>query len=293
MKNCKDLIIGLLHKCELILPDSLYLKWLYRLSIGQRLNLSNPQTFNEKIQWLKLNNKRPEYTRMVDKIEAKNYVANIIGEKYIIPTLAVYDRPENIDFNSLPNQFVLKTTHGGGGQAVVICKDKSTFNIKRAIEVLSVAMDSDISRLYKEYPYKDVPRRIIVEPYMSNDGRELEDYKIHNFNGVPRLILVCRNRFSGVMIDDFYSTQWELMDIHRPGHPTSKSPMTKPDQLDELLELARKLAGEIPFLRTDFYIINGNVFFGELTFYPASGLSKFEPSIWDSILGNWLKLPYE
>ena len=229
---------------------------------------------------------------MVDKYAVKEYVANIIGEEHIIPTLGIWNSFDEINFNSLPNQFVLKTTHGGGGGGVVICKDKNTFDKQRAKKVLQKSLDSDIYSNYREWPYKDVPKRIIAEQFMSNNGKDLEDYKIHCFNGEPKFILVCGNRYGkGAMIDNFYTPEWELMDVRRPGHPRSEKASKTPEQLGQMLELSRILSKDIPFLRTDFYIIQGRIYFGELTFFPASGISKFEPQEWDKKFGNWLKLP--
>lgn len=286
------LILGLINRTSKLWPDRLFLKIKYRLVMGDKLNLKNPKSFNEKLQWLKLYNRKPEYTTMVDKYAVKEYVASKIGEEYIIPTLGVWDTSDDIDWDSLPNQFVLKTTHGGGGGGVVICKDKATFDIDSAKRILDSSLKNDIFWLYREWPYKNVPKRIIAERYMSDGENELEDYKIHNFNGIPKVILVCRERFKdSPMIDDFYSDNWEKLDIKRPGHPNSSEPQKYPQKLEEMLRLSCKLSKGIPFLRTDFYIVEDHIYFGELTFFPASGLSKFEPDYWDMVLGEWLALP--
>lgn len=287
----KRLVWFLLHKTARLWPDKLFLQVKFRLMMGRKLDLKNPVTFNEKLQWLKLYNRRPEYTMMVDKYAVKQYIANKIGEQYVIPTLGVWNSVESIEWDSLPNQFVLKTTHGGGGCGVVICKDKSTFDKEAAKIKLQKSLDSDIYVNYREWPYKGVPKRIIAERYMTNGGNELEDYKIHNFNGKPKLILVCKNRFEkSPMVDDFYSTDWQLLDIRRPGHPNSSVPQEVPKELELMLSLAELLSKDIPFLRTDFYTIQGKVYFGELTFFPAAGMSKFDPEEWDEILGDWLLL---
>ncbi len=281
----------LLRKTARLWSDKLFLQLKFRLLMGKKLDLKNPKTFNEKLQWLKLYNRRPEYTMMVDKYAVKQYIANKIGEQYVIPTLGVWNSVESIEWDSLPNQFVLKTTHGGGGCGVVICKDKSTFDKEAAKIKLQKSLDSDIYVSYREWPYKGVPKRIIAERYMTNGGNELEDYKIHNFNGKPKLILVCKNRFEkSPMVDDFYSTDWQLLDIRRPGHPNSSVPQEAPKELELMLSLAELLSKDIPFLRTDFYTIQGRVYFGELTFFPAAGMSKFDPEEWDEILGDWLLL---
>lgn len=291
LKAPKKILLYILWKTASIWPDKLYLQLKFRLEMGKKLHLKNPQTFNEKLQWLKLYNRKSEYTTMVDKYAVKQYIADKIGSEYIIPTLGVWNRVEEINWDCLPNQFVLKTTHGGGGGGVIICKDKKNFDIKEACKKLQKSLDCDIFINNREWPYKNVSKRIIAEKYMTNGNQDLEDYKIHNFNGTPKLILVCRNRFKEVpMIDDFYSTDWELLNLRRPGHPNSSIPQTAPQELKTLLNLATILSKDIPFLRTDFYIIQGKVYFGELTFFPAAGMSKFEPEEWDYKLGTWLSL---
>lgn len=270
--------------------DKLYLKLLYLFELHQWPNLDKPKTFNEKLQWLKLHNRQPEYTMMVDKYAVKEYVAKIIGKEHIIPTLGVWDNFKDIDFDKLPNQFVLKTTHGGGGMAVVICKDKNNFDYNRAKKILEKSLHSDIYRNFREWPYKDVPKRIIAEKYMAADNNHgLTDYKVHNFNGVSKLILVCQERYGNApMIETFYTEKWEKLDLARSGHPNPN--IEKPEKLKELLELSQKLSKDIPFSRTDFYIIQNNIYFGEITFYPASGLSPFYPQEFDRILGDWLDI---
>lgn len=291
LMNPRRVFAGLLYRTARIWPDKLFLQLLYFFETGKRLNLNKPKSFNEKLQWLKLYNRRPEYTMMVDKYAVKEYVAKIIGEEYIIPTLGVWNSVSEIDWDSLPNQFVLKTTHGGGGCDVIICKDKATLDKVAAKEKLNRSLRSDIFWNYREWPYKNVPKRIIAEKFMTNNGKDLEDYKIHCFNGEPKFILVCSNRYGGgAMIDDFYTPEWKLMDVRRPGHPKSEKASKAPELLQQMLELSRILSKDIPFLRTDFYIIENQIYFGELTFFPASGMSKFEPEEYDETFGNYLNL---
>lgn len=291
IRSPKKILVFILNKGAKLFSDKRFLKMKFRLEMGQKLDLDDPKTFNEKLQWLKLYNRKSEYTTMVDKYAVKDYVANIIGKEHIIPTLGVWNSVDEIDWNALPNQFVLKTTHGGGGGGVVICKDKSSFDKAKARKILQKSLDGDIYWNYREWPYKDVPKRIIAEEFMTNNGKDLEDYKIHCFNGEPKFILVCRNRYgAGPMVDDFYTPEWELMDVRRPGHPKSEKASKAPEQLKQMLELSRILSKDIPFLRTDFYIIQGKIYFGELTFFPASGMSKFAPEEWDYTFGNYLKL---
>lgn len=273
------------------IPDSMYLKMKYRASFDRPLDLKNPQTFNEKLQWLKLYDRKPFYTDLVDKYKVKQYVAERIGEEYIIPTLGVWDSVEDIDFDSLPNQFVLKCTHDSGG--LVICKDKKTLDINEAKRKLRKALKNDFYACGREWPYKNVTRRIIAEQYMEDNATaELMDYKVHNFSGEPRFILVCGKRFSTTGVtEDYFTEEWKRMAVKWPDYPNSKLPLEKPEQLDQILEFSRILAAGLPFVRSDFYIVNGKVFFGELTFFPANGFLNFEPDEWDYTFGSWIQLP--
>lgn len=291
IKNYRVLLSVILLKLHWLFPVNIYLKMMFRLNVGYSLDLKNPKSFNEKLNWLKINDHNPDYVKMVDKYAAKAYVSSIIGEEYIIPTLGVWNKGEEIDWDKLPNQFVLKTTHGSGGTSVVICKDKNNFDKIRAIKLLNHSLaNSDTYSHYKEWPYKGVKKRIIAEAYLSDGDFVPNDYKIHNFNGEPKFILVCRNRYTdSEMIEDFYSTEWKLMDLARPGKP-NKGGLQRPVELDKLLDLARALSKQIPFVRTDFYVVNGKIFFGELTFYPASGLVPFIPERMDFELGSWLNI---
>ncbi len=291
LHNPSAIAIALLRRLSFAIPDRPYLKMMFRLKMGYPLNLNNPKTFNEKLQWLKLYNRKPEYTQMVDKYAVKDYVAKVIGKEYIIPTIGVWDRFEDIDFSILPEQFVLKTTHGGGGGGIVICKDKSTFDKDAAKEKINCSLKTDIYKSLREWPYKNVKKRIIAEKYIeSNNEIGLIDYKIHTFNGKVKVILVCKNRFGdSPMIESFFSEKWEHLNFKRPSHPNPY--IDKPDQINKIITLSEKLCVHIPFARTDFYIVNDNIYFGEITFFPASGLEKFSPEDADKKLGELLLLP--
>lgn len=178
------------------LPDKLYLKILYRFKMGRKLNLMKPITFTEKLQWLKLHNRKQEYTTMVDKYSVKDYVKGIIGPEYIIPTLGVWNNFDDIDFSKMPHRFVLKTTHGGGGGGVVLCKDKSSFNLQKAKEVLEKSLNHDIYRNLREWPYKNVERRIIAEEFLEDPTGELKDYKFFCFNGEVKFFKIDFGRFT-------------------------------------------------------------------------------------------------
>lgn len=277
-------------KLEPYLSDKLYLQIRFWLRVGYWPNLSHPRSFNEKLNWLKLHDIHPEYTKMVDKAAAKEYVANIIGNEYIIPTLGIWDSAEDIEWDSLPKQFVLKNTGDSGG--IVVCKDKSKLDKAAAIAKLQKGVESDYYKYNKEYPYRDVKNRIIAEAYMEDESGELQDYKIHNFNGSPKFTLVCRNRFLATgLTEDFYSLDWQLMEVKRPNHPNSDVRIPRPKELEEMYKLAEILSKNIPFVRTDFYIVNHKIYFGELTFFPASGMGVFTPNEWDYKIGEYLKLP--
>lgn len=278
-----------------IKSDELFLRVRYLFQMGKVLHLNPPRTFNEKLQWLKLHDRRPEYTTMVDKYAVKEYVAQAIGEQYVIPLLAVWDSVDEIDISNLPNRFVLKTTNGGGGSSVIICKNKSEFDLESVKMKLNKALSSRQMNFYvggREWPYKNVRPRIIAEEFLDGGKNGLTDYKIHNFNGIPKLILTCCERFSEKgLVEDFYSDQWTHLELSRPQTRHSDKQMEQPEKLQEMLSLSKKLSEKIPFVRTDFYIVGGRVFFGEMTFYPATGMKPFEPAEWDRKLGELIELP--
>lgn len=261
--------------------------------MGEKLDLEHPKTFNQKLQWLKLHDKRAEYTMMVDKIEAKKYVASIIGDEYIIPTLGVYDSVEDIDFEKLPNQFVLKCSHDSGG--VVVCKDKDTLDKTKALKKLKKGLKTNFNYDTREYPYKNVKPRIIAEEYMEDEsGYELKDYKIFCFDGEPKMSFVAsdRQKEGEDTKFDFYDLDWNRIPVTN-GHPTSKLGIPTPPNYKSMLELAAKLSKGIPQVRVDFYNINGKIYFGELTFFHWSGLVPFEPKKYDEIFGSYIHLPIE
>lgn len=274
------------------LPDKLYIMLMFRLKIGYWLDLKNPRTFNEKIQWLKLYNRRQEYTKMVDKYAVKDYIASIIGEQYVIPTLGVWERPEDIEWDKLPNQFVLKITYGGGTNGVVICKDKNNFEKEIAIEKLMRSSKQSIYRTLKEWPYKDIKPRIIAEQYLEDENGQLKDYKFFCFNGKVRVFKIDFDRYSDHHAN-YYDTNGRLLPFgEKRFMPIPSKELSIPKELPNMIILAEKLSRDIPFLRVDFYNLNNKIYFGELTFFPASGLGEIEPKEWDYKLGEWLTLPF-
>lgn len=272
-------LVSLLIRFWWLFPDKLFLQLRYRFEMGKRLDLMNPNTFNEKLQWLKLYNRKPEYTTMVDKYAVKDYVAKLIGEEYIIPTLGVWDKPEQIEWDKLPNQFVLKTTQGGGGVGVIICKDKQSFAIKEAVSIIRKSLKLDVYHKYREWPYKNVRRRIIAEKLMEdnspNNAGGLCDYKFTCFDGYVDNVMTCTERNTGDTKFYFFDREWNLLPLNKRGINTDPNfKLPKPPCIDEMFNIASKLSKGIPFLRVDLYCINDRPYFGELTFFPASGFDN-------------------
>jgi len=287
----KNILIGLLNHWGHILSDQQFLKCQYYLHMGKKLQLDNPQTYNEKLQWLKLYDRKPEYTTMVDKYAAKEYVKRIIGEEYIIPTIGVWDKFDDINFVKLPQQFVLKTTHGGGNTGVVVCKDKETFDIAKAKRKLEKSMHTNIYNSLREWPYKNVKRRIIAEQYIEDKTvGELADYKFFCFDGEVKALFVGTERGTGDVKFDYYDADYNHLDLIQY-HPMSKHPLPKPQNFELMKELAAKLSRGIPHVRVDLYECNGRVYFGELTFYHHGGIVPFHPESWDYEFGSWIILP--
>jgi len=287
-------------------PDKTWLKLLYRIKCGYWMDFNNPKTFNEKIQWLKIYGFRPEYSKMVDKYSVKDYVASKIGEEYIIPTLGVWDKPEDVEWEKLPNQFVLKTTIGGGGFGVWICKDKNTFDkelfVKQVYERYPDVGKKTQHRInpFREHPYDNVQDRMIAEKFISEDGgvypprndKDLADYKFYCFNGEPRYCQVIRDRNTRESIV-FYDMDWNKQEFVglNPDAEFGQEPVARPPRLEIMKEICRKLSKDIPFVRVDLYSINEKEYFGELTFYPAGGFGHFAPDEWNYKIGDLIKLP--
>ena len=271
--------------------DRTFIKWEYFSGMRKFPNLDNPITFNEKLQWLKLNDIHPEYSRIVDKAEAKEYVKETLGdgaEQYIIPTLGVWNSFDEINFDQLPNQFVLKTTHDSGGVAVV--KDKSTMNLTEVRKKIERSMNNNFFYEHREYPYKNIKPRIIAEKYMVDEsGTELKDYKFFCFDGEPKMLFVATDRPFDTRFD-FFDIEWNHLPF-KQGHPLATKEIKKPAGFKKMLDLSRKLSKGFPHVRVDLYDINGDIYFGELTFFHFSGNVPFEPEEWDYKVGEWLKLP--
>lgn len=272
------------------MPDILFLKILFRLKMGYPLNLKHPQTFNEKLQWLKLHDRNPRYTQLVDKYEVRKYVAETIGEEYLIPLLGVWDKFDDIDFDKLPNQFVLKCTHDSGG--LVICKDKSKLDLKVARKKICRCLKMNYYWALREWPYKNVKPRIIAEKYMEDSAdKELRDYKFFCFSGVAKLLFIATNRGNKLeeTTFDFFDMNFRHLNVTN-GHPNAKETPHKPETFEKMKLLAEKLSKGIPQVRCDFYEVNGKTYFGELTFAHWSGFVPFEPKECDSEFGSWIKI---
>ncbi len=275
---------------HLIKDDRKFVEFMWKQKMDYPLNLDNPKTFNEKLQWLKLYDHRPEYTKMVDKYEVKDYVAKIIGEEHIIPTIGVWEKVEDINFEELPNQFVLKCTHDSGG--LIICKDKSQLNIDEVKKKLQSSLNRNYYLQGREWPYMNVKPKIIAEKYMVDEsGKELKDYKFFCFDGEPKFMKIDFNRYSDHHAN-YYTIKGDLLPFYENICPRdTNAEIEFPSNITEMTNLAKKLSINKPFIRVDFYNINSNVYFGELTFYPASGFGIIKPHEWDSKIGEMLKLP--
>lgn len=276
----------------IIKSDKLFINLFYYTAFAKLPDLKNPQTFNEKLQWLKLYNRKPEYIKMVDKCDAKKYVASIIGEDHIIPTLGVYNNVDEIDFDTLPKQFVLKCTHDSGG--LVICKDKDELDIESAKEKLHRNFSENIFWRTREWPYKNIKPRVIAEKYLIDEsGIELKDYKFFCFNGICKFFKIDFNRYVEHHAN-YYDRDLKLLPFGENACPPifNKS-LFIPDNINEMIRLAEVVANENPFVRVDFYNVNGRIYFGEITFFPDSGVGVLNPIEWDAKIGSYINLPSE
>ena len=285
------LLVALISTCK-YWPDKLYISLYYRLTFHRKLNWKNPQTFNEKLQWLKLYNRDPKYTVMVDKVKAKEYVASIIGNEYIIPTLGVWENPDDIDFSQLPDRFVLKCNHNSG-LGMYICKDKSIMDIAKVKDGLREGLRQDYFINNREWPYKNVLRRILAEQYLEPDSEtnDLRDYKFFCFNGRVKCFKVDYDRH----VDhhaNYYDPEGNLLPFGEKDYPPQFDKEIKiPVTINKMISLAEVISKGHSFMRVDFYDHNGRIYFGEITFFPASGKGRFVPEEWDYKLGEWLSLP--
>lgn len=275
-------------KLSRLIPDKQYVSLIYWLSIGRKLNLRCPRSYNEKMQWIKLYDRRNEYIKYVDKLAVRDFISSKIGEEHLIPILGHWTDFELIDFKSFPEQFVLKCNHDSG--SVVICRNKKNFDVQYAKNKLTRALSRNMYYFGREWPYKEVKPCIIAEKYLTdNDNSEcLTDYKIYCFNGQPRLIMMASDRFTEKKFD-YLDVEFNWLDLEW-GAPRSLKKPQKPECFDEMIRLARKISEGLPEVRVDFYASNGNVYFGEMTFFDGSGFEEIIPYDWDLKIGSWIHL---
>lgn len=281
----------LLKKISNFIPDKLYLSMVYYYIFHKKLNLKTPSTFNEKLQWLKLYDRNPLYTTLVDKYAVKDYIKNLLGEEYIIPTISIYDNVDDINLNDLPDSFVLKTTHDSGG--VRICKEKDSFDLNEAKRYLKSRLNQNYYYLWREWPYKNVKPKIMVEKYMEDSKGELVDYKFFCFDGKIDNVMVCvdRNKKDTETKFYFFNQNWELLRLNIRGKQAPEGfTLKKPKCIDNMFEIASILSKGIPFVRIDLYECNEHIYFGEFTFYPDSGFDNNLLPETDIYLGNLLKI---
>lgn len=276
-----------------IRSDRMFIKMKYRLALKKSCDLEHPKTFQEKLQWIKLNDRKPIYHQMVDKYEAKKFIAERVGEQYVIPTVGLWDRFEDIDWDKLPNEFIIKNTHDSG--TYFICKDKSKLDIQAArARLLIDKRQHDYNVYSREWPYKGLKHRIIAEPLLKDDreGDYLTDYKFFCFNGEPRFFYVTSNRgCEGGLKEDFFDVNENLMELNQLGYYNNPNTPPLPVNLSKMVELSRILAKDTYHLRVDFYEIGNKIYVGELTFFDGGGFAPFTPEKYNRILGDWIKLP--
>ncbi len=298
--NPRHFVAAILYRFGGWIPDETYLRIIYWLNLRKRLNLDHPQTFTEKLQWLKLYYRHPQLTTLVDKLEVKKIVAEIIGEEYVIPTLGSWSSVEEIEWDKLPNQFVLKTNHDSGNFGVVICKDKKTFDKKKAMRRLNQSLRRNSYLLGREWPYKNVKRCIFAEKYIENTSMgDLIDYKFYCFNGAAKFLCVCSGRTNSKnAVDcDFFDMDFRHIDMAQPPHENSIGHIDKPRDFETMKLLLAKLSSIIvdgniiPHVRIDLYETNEKIYFGEYTFFDSGGLAPFTPNMWNNIFGDLIELP--
>lgn len=270
------------------LSDKAYLKLVYRLKMGKRLSLKRPTTFTEKLQWLKLHDRNPLYSKLVDKYRVRDYVKEKIGEEHLIPLLGKWDSFDEIDFDSLPDRFVLKCNHDSG--SVVICRDKATFDKEAARAKLTWCLNRNMFYFGREWPYKNVKPCILAEPFLEETGTDsLTDYKFFCFEGKPAVMYLSHDK-AGDPRTDFFDMERKHLPFHMKD-PNAEVAPELPQEFDEMKQYAEVLSRGFAHVRVDFYVIGHRVYFGELTFYHCSGFASIVPAEWDRTLGEKIPLP--
>ena len=270
------------------IDDETYIKKIYKVMLNRKINLDEPKRYTEKLNWLKLNDHNSKYPKYVDKYEAKKIVADTIGHEHIIPTIGVYDSFEEIDFDELPEKFVIKCTHDSGG--VIVCSDKNNFDIAAAKKKINKHMNKNFYYDSREWPYKSVKPRILVEEYMEDESGELQDYKFFVFEGKAKSLFIATNRNKKEeTCFDFYDMEFNHLPFTN-GHPNSAKKIEKPKNFDKMIEIAEKLGKDFLHVRIDLYNVNGKIYFGEYTLYHWGGIQVYDPDVWDYKFGEWLNL---
>lgn len=290
MGHTKSFIKFIGYNLGRFLPDKTYLSIRYKKVFKRKLNWKNPQTFNEKLQWMKIYDRNPLYKKLVDKYDVKKYITDIVGEEYIIPTLGVWDKFDDIDFDKLPNQFVLKCTHDSG--SVFICKDKSKIDYGKIKSEFNQALKRSQFLGGREWAYKGLKPRIIAEEFMVDDsGTGLKDYKFFCFDGKVKSLFIATERgVEGTDVKfDFFDENFNHLPF-KHGHENANITPSKPDKFEEMIVVAEKLSKGLRQVRVDLYNVNGKIYFGELTFYHHCGFVPFEPEEWDYTFGSWIKI---
>ena len=289
MKLDKKTILKKAKYALRFLPDRAFIQLYYFARFRRFCDFDDPKTFNEKLQWLKLNDRNPLYITLVDKCEVKAWVAERIGSEHVVPTLGVWDSFDEIDFEALPERFVLKCTHDSEG--VVVVSDRAQFGLEAAKAKIEAALKCNFYYIGREWPYLNVKPRIIAEEYMEDLRHgELRDYKFFCFDGEPKVMFVASGRGAGQTKFDYFDTHFNRFDI-KQHYPNSEGEIERPETFGRMMDAARTLSRGIPHVRIDFYEVDGKMYFGECTFYHVSGFRPFEPDEWDEVFGSWLFLP--
>ena len=287
----KHFVAALLYRFGGCLPDETYLEWMYYLKCGRKLELENSKRFNDKLQWLKLYYRDPLWTKMVDKYGVKELVSERIGPEYVARCLGVWDSAKDIEWDKLPNQFVLKTNHDSGNNGVFIVRDKSKVNKSQIIRRINASLRRDTSIPGREWPYKDVPRKMFAEQYLEDASGELRDYKFFCFDGQVKYLFIATERQSGGEVKfNYFDANFQDLGIVQH-HPMSNKKIEKPAAFEQMKELAAKLSVGLPEVRVDLYEANGRIYFGEYTFFHHGGMVPFHPDKWDIIWGENIVLP--
>ena len=287
----KHFLDALLVRFGGCLSDKTFIRWTYYLNHGHSLNLDNPQRYTEKLQWLKLFYRDPMWTKMVDKYAVKDIVREKVGDRYVVPTIAVWDSPHEINWDALPNQFVLKTNHDSGNNGVFIVKDKSKIDKSRLIHRINKSLSTDTSEAGREWPYRDVKRCVFAEKYLEDATGELRDYKFFCFDGKVKYLFIATERQSGGEVKfDYFDADFNHLDIMQR-HPMSGKKIEKPAMFEQMNELAAKLSKGLPEVRVDLYEVDGQIYFGEYTFFHHGGIAPFHPDKWDFVWGEQIDLP--